>query len=64
MNIYFTADEGETITNFRIAEAVINLCNEDWKIDALTVAKMILLQIEADQKLEYCGCAERSENGT
>ena len=40
-------DTGEIPTNFRVAEAVINLANNDDRIDAATVAKMILLQIDA-----------------
>lgn len=50
MNIYFKCDKGETITNFRVAEAVINLCNEGWELSAETVAKMILLQIDAEKE--------------
>lgn len=40
----------ETLTNFRVAEAVINLCSKNHSIielDAETVAKMILLQLDA-----------------
>ncbi len=36
----------ETPTNFRVAEAIVNLSNDDDRIDAETVAKMILLQVE------------------
>lgn len=65
MKIYFTADENETITNFRIAEAVINLCNEGYDLNSEAVAKMILLENEAQgiakQKLYEQGCCERRE---
>ena len=40
----------ETLTNFRIAEAIINICDEDYNdegLNAEVVAKMILLQIDA-----------------
>lgn len=37
----------ETPTNFRIAEAIVNLSKDDDRIDAATVAKMILLQVDA-----------------
>lgn len=42
--------ESETLTNFRIAEAIINLCDEDYNktgLNAEVVAKMILIQIDA-----------------
>jgi hypothetical protein len=38
---------GEMPTNFRVAEAIVNLANGDDRIDAETVAKMILLQVDA-----------------
>ena len=45
MKIYFTAEhEDEVITNFRVAEAVVNLCGEDFCLDSEAIAKMILLQ--------------------
>lgn len=44
MKIYFTLDEGETITDFRVAEAVVNLCEEGFGLDAKIVAQMILLE--------------------
>ena len=50
MNIYFKCDAEENMTNFRVAEAVINLCNESWELDAEAVAKMILLQVEAERR--------------
>ena len=50
MNIYFKCDEGENMTNFRVAEAVINLCNEGWELSAEAVAKMILLQVEVEKE--------------
>lgn len=50
MRITFHLDrEDDKITNFRVAEAVIDLCNDYHnscrELDAETVAKMILLQI-------------------
>jgi hypothetical protein len=50
MKIYFECDEDERMTNFRVAEAVINLCNKSWELDAEAVAKMILLQVEAERR--------------
>ena len=65
MKIYFTADKDETITNFRVAEAVINLCNEEFALDSEAVAKMILLENEAraiaTQSIYARDCCERSE---
>ena len=61
MNVYFKCDANEKITNFRVAESVINLCNnEDWELNAETVANMILLQIESDKArvLGCCGCGK------
>ena len=55
MNIYFKCDAEEKMTNFRVAEAVINLCNEGWELSAEAVANMILLQIEAD-RAKMLGC--------
>lgn len=53
MKIYFTVEhEDEPITNFRVAEAVVNLCNEGFDLDSDAVAKMILLQNEARAKAE------------
>jgi hypothetical protein len=46
MKIYFNVETGEVITNFRVAEAVIDLCSNRFELDAETVAKMILLQVE------------------
>ncbi len=51
MNIEFHLENGnEKMTNFRIAEAIINLCNDTHptcnELDAEVVAKMILLQID------------------
>jgi hypothetical protein len=40
-------DTGEIPTNFRVAEAIIDLANHDDRIDAETIAKMILLQVDA-----------------
>ena len=60
MKIMFHMDEfpdntGEIPTNFRVAEAVINLCFYDDRLDAKTIAKMILLQVDAmknDEKMK------------
>ena len=51
MNIEFHLENGnEKVTNFRIAEAIVNLCDDTHptcdKLNAEVVAKMILLQIE------------------
>jgi hypothetical protein len=47
MKIYYNLDEEERITNFRVAESVVNLCATEWELDAEVVAKMILLQLNA-----------------
>lgn len=53
MKIYFNIEHGdERMTNFRVAEAVINLCNEGWELSAETIAKMILLQVESEKEKE------------
>lgn len=47
---YHFEHENEKITNFQIAEAVLNLCDGDDNhsgLDAEVVAKMLLLQIDA-----------------
>jgi hypothetical protein len=49
-------DESEKITNFRLAEAVLNLCNSGFnnkEFDAEVIAKMLLLEVDARK-----GCAE------
>ena len=48
--MYHLENETEKITNFNIAQSVIELCDEDFKnegLDAEVVAKMMLLQIDA-----------------
>ena len=46
MKIYFVLDVDEKMTNFRVAESVVNLCNENNReLSAETVAKMMLLQV-------------------
>lgn len=49
MKILFNLEVGEEMTNFRIAEAVVNLCEEGWNdcgdVNAEVIARMILLQI-------------------
>lgn len=47
MKIYFNAETDEVITNFRVAEAVVDLCSNRFELDAEAVAKMILLQVDA-----------------
>lgn len=52
MKITYHFDDGNNkITNFRLAEAIIDLCNDGHEtcreLDAETVAKMILLQTDA-----------------
>lgn len=47
MKIYFNAETDEVITNFRVAEAVVDLCSNRFELDAEVVAKMILLQVDA-----------------
>ena len=52
MIIHFKLEhEEEKISNFRIAEAVINLCDEGHGLNAETIAKMILLQVGAKEGL-------------
>ena len=51
MRIAYHLDDGnDKITNFKIAEAIIDLCNDEHEtcreLDAETVAKMILLQTD------------------
>lgn len=51
MRITYHLDDGnDKITNFKIAEAIIDLCNDGCEtcreLDAETVAKMILLQTD------------------
>lgn len=51
MKITYHLDDGnDKMTNFKIAEAVIDLCNGEREtcreLDAETVAKMILLQTD------------------
>ena len=53
MRIMFNLDEDDNCklpTNFRVAEAIINLCNHDDRIDAEAVAKMILVQVETNKE--------------
>ena len=52
MRIVYHLDDGnDKITNFKIAEAIIELCNDEHEtcreLDAEVVAKMILLQTDA-----------------
>jgi hypothetical protein len=50
MKIYFECDEGENMTNFRVAEAIVNLCDPHWELSAETIAQMVLLQVEAEKE--------------
>lgn len=47
MQIYYNLDEEEKITNFRVAESVVNLCTTEYELDAEAIAKMILLQVDS-----------------
>lgn len=52
MKITYRLDDGnDKITNFKIAEAIIDLCNDEHetcrRLDAEAIAKMILLQTDA-----------------
>lgn len=52
MRIAYHLDDGnDKITNFKIAEAIVDLCNDKHEscreLNAETVAKMILLQIDS-----------------
>lgn len=51
MRIVYHLDDGnDKITNFKIAEAIIELCNDEHEacreLNVETIAKMILLQID------------------
>lgn len=49
MTITYHLDDGnDKITNFKIAEAIIELCNDETcrELNAETIAKMILLQTD------------------
>ena len=48
MRIIYGKDEKPS--NFCVAEAIVNLCNEGWGIDAEAIAKMILVQVEANKE--------------
>lgn len=50
MTIYYEKDE--KVSNFCVAEAVFNLCQEGWGLNAETIAKMIFLQVEEKTKGE------------
>lgn len=50
MKIFFRLETDEKITNFRVAEAVVNLCNEGYELDAEAIAKMILLQVDTTKE--------------
>ena len=52
MDIIFKLEHGnEKVTNFRIAEAVVDTCNDYHHSDlnAEVIARMILLQIDAEK---------------
>jgi hypothetical protein len=48
--IYHLDDGNDKITNFKVAEAIVDLCNDEHEscneLDAEIVAKMILLQTD------------------
>ena len=51
MIIQFNCErEDEKVSNFRVAEAIIDLCGEGLVLDAETIAKMILLQVNAQKR--------------
>lgn len=55
MDIIFKLEHGnEKVTNFRIAEAVVDTCN-DYHLDlnAEVIARMILLQIDHQRNIEF-----------
>lgn len=52
MDIIFKLEHGnEEVTNFRIAEAVVNTCKDyhNPELNAEVIARMILLQIDAEK---------------
>lgn len=52
MDIIFKLEHGnEEVTNFRIAEAVVNTCNDyhNPDLNAEVIARMILLQVDAEK---------------
>jgi hypothetical protein len=50
MNIGFILQEGERVNNFALAEAIYAECIKEYNgLDAKTVAKMILLQVQVDE---------------
>lgn len=51
MKLGFILNEGETLSNFCLADAIYTECclNKDY-IDAETVANMLLLQVRRDNK--------------
>ena len=49
MNIGFIVQEGERVNNFALAEAIYAECIKYSGLDAKTVAKMILLQVQVDE---------------
>ena len=53
MKIYFNLEHaGDKLTNFRIAEEIVNICNERYELNAEAIAKMILIQIDAKKSEE------------
>lgn len=54
MKIGIILNENETINNLSFAEAIYAECvRKDLNLDAKTVAKMMLLQDEADNAVRY-----------
>ena len=49
MTIYLNYEKDEKISNFRVAEAVVNLC-DTCGLNVETIAKMILVQTEGKKE--------------
>jgi hypothetical protein len=52
MTISFNLDRDENINNFRVAEAVVDLCEGDLDLNAEAIAKMILVQVNVKKSEE------------
>ena len=53
MKANYTLESEERLTNFKIAEAVVEVCETNFELDAEAVAKMILAQAEATKGAEW-----------
>ena len=50
MQIHFHLEHGrEEVNNFSIASEIIRVCSEMPKLDARTIAKMILIELDYDK---------------